>query len=146
LDTVAPADNVGTDHYKGLFLENVLGLWVQAYGYKSDGVTPQLLNPPTSNPSYDSSSNPYNPATFPHPLPAYVIISIAVLDSPSALRLQKMSGLSGTTAGAASQVSGYYTAPDAESFVEDVQAAPGLAAIRSGISAVSLRVDLENYK
>ena len=149
LDEVAPADNAGNPphHYQGLFLENVLGLWVQAYGYKADGVTPLPFTLP-----YDSSNSSGQPPPLPsHPLPAYVIISIAVLDAPSARRLQALSGLSGSAVTPASLITPYITPgayPNAESAVEAMRANtdPKMISIRNGLSAATLTVNLDNYR
>lgn len=67
LNTVAPASKA--TQYRGLFLENVLGLWVQAYN--KDGT------------AYSGDSRLTTPA---NQLPAYVKISLVFLDETSAKR------------------------------------------------------------
>jgi len=111
LNTVAPADK--TDHYQGLFLENVIGLWVQAY--QVDGT------------AYLGDSR-----TAGH-LPAFVQISLALIDTTIAARL---------TASQASTVqAGYKNASTAEMLVASLP-----ATIRAGASVVTIRVSPANYK
>lgn len=138
LDSVSPSDG-GADHYKGIFLQNVVGLWVQSY--KADGT---LLV--TSHSSYDSNQYPYNPsASSPvHSLPAYVVISIAVLDGPSARILQKANASSSTPPAVISGA--YASSANAELFVSNIQASSAPAYLKRGISAAMLKVALENYR
>ena len=146
-DAVAPSDNTGNPphHYKGLFLQNVLGLWVQAY--TAAGV---LINTSTT-PTYNSSGSPYNASTTPvtHSLPAYVVVSIAVLDAPTTQRLKQMSGLASTATTPPTTPAGISTFANysnAQAYVTAIQGTASLASIRSGISAVTLTVNLNNYK
>lgn len=137
LDSVAPSDS--GNHYKGLFLQNVVGLWVQAYN--ADG-TPLLASPHSA---YNSSAHPYSVTTTStnHSLPAYVIISIAVLDGPSARILQQANSGSNVAPGV---ISSYSTAVNAESFVTAVEASAAPVYLKRGISAATLKVSLDNYK
>ena len=127
LDKVAPADKA--HQYQGLFLENVLGLWVQAYAV--DGTALSL--------PYNSSSPP-NPA---HPLPASVVISIVVLDDASANRLAQNLGAI-TTIKSLSQSSA-----DAPTFVTSLLAEPPATVpggVTHGATIASIKVCLDNYR
>lgn len=120
LDNVAPSDQA--HNYQGLFLENVLGLWVQAY--------------PDPNISTTVYPNPYNSSSVSsHPLPAYVVISIAVLDASDAVRLQNNS----TTATTIKSLSSASTSP--QTFVASL---PGL--LKKEVNIVSIKVALNNYR
>jgi len=126
LDTVAPANAL--NNYQGLFLENVLGLWVQAYDIKGT----LLTNP------YDSS----NPPSSLHALPAYLVLSVVMLSNGSANRLAINSSAIAT-------IKGLYTSTtDAPSFLAAVRSPANNipVTITSGASISSIQVSLDNYK
>lgn len=72
VNNVAPADRA--NNYQGLFLENVLGLWVSAYF--SDGS------------AYPGSSRDTATGSAPARLPAYARISLVLLDARTAQRMK----------------------------------------------------------
>lgn len=113
IGTVAPAD--AAHNYHGLFLENVLGLWVKAY--QADGVT-----------AYNGDSRVVKR------LPAYVDISLVLVDEANARKLKQ-------TGKIAAVRSLYTSTADATAFTAAMEnVLPGAA------SVVSLRVSLDNYK
>ncbi len=134
LETVAPVQRATDDspgQYAGLFLENVLGLWVQAYD-----VNGNLLNSGTAS-SYDSSSPPVEG----HPLPAYIQISIITLENAAAVRLSD-------SPDAVSTIQSLYS-NNASDFLNKLLAEPNgnvSAAIKSGANMASLKVSLDNYR
>jgi len=123
LDTVAPAN--AANNYQGLFLQDVLGLWVQAY---------DIAGNPLSLP-YDSS------ASATHPLPAYVVISIVNLDSVSAVRLAADASLVST-------IQALSLAEDAPTFFAGLTATgAGIPRdIGSGAHISSIHVSLDGYR
>jgi Tfp pilus assembly protein PilW len=121
LDAAAPATKAS--HYQGIFLENVIGLWVTPF--QSNG-TPYSTNTYNSANSYGSL-----PANR---LPAAVEISLVMLDKSSAQRLQAK--------GDAASVTGLYQTTD--SAVAFVTSLPPI--IRSGASVSTIKVNLDNYR
>ena len=99
IEKIAPADKA--HQYRGLFLENVIGLWVTPRSFRSDGtVAPAQDGSDTHR--YDSR------ATTPNALPSVVEVSLVLLDSSTAKQLQ--------TPG---QVTSLYSSSDtAEAFVD----------------------------
>lgn len=77
INQIAPANNVGSNRYKGLFLENVLGMWVTATDGKGNAYCPQG--------AFTGSAPPYYSWTN---LPAYVEISLVFMDASSGERLK----------------------------------------------------------
>lgn len=124
LDNVASSDQA--HNFQGLFLENVLGLWIQAYPFTEPTATPVAFTLP-----YDSSSA----ASASHPLPAYVVISIVVMDVSSAVRLQNNSSMAATIKSLSS------ASTDPQSFVA---ALPN--SLKNAVNIVSIKVVLDNYR
>lgn len=120
LDAAAPASK--GSRYQGLFLENIIGLWVTPY--QADGT-------PYSTSSY-SSTNTYG-AQPPNRLPAAVELSIVMLDSATAQRVKAMN--------VANDIAGLYAAADPASFVASLP-----AAIRPGARISTMRINLNNYR
>lgn len=127
LNSVAPSDR--TNNYRGLFLENVLGLWVQA------APDPNVSATAYANP-YDSS----NPPTPGHSLPASITISLVVLDASSAIRFQNANAGAGSTPPAA--ISALY-GETPQQFADQVNAMPLL---KGGATVVSTSVSMNNYR
>jgi len=127
LNSVAPSDRA--NNYRGLFLENVLGLWVQA------APDPNISATAYTNP-YDSS----NPPTAGHPLPASVTISLVVLDAPSAIRFQNANAGAGSSAPAS--ISALY-GDTPQQFADQVNAMP---LVKGGATVVSTSVTMNNYR
>jgi prepilin-type N-terminal cleavage/methylation domain-containing protein len=95
LDAVAPADTA--NDYRGFFVENVIGFWVQCF--KSDG---------TAWTGNSGSSRPGTPGQA-HTLPTSVEISIVTIDSATAARI--------TDADKTSIIADVQAAANAEAFV-----------------------------
>jgi len=114
LDKEAPADKA--NGFQGLFLENVVGLWVTAYA--ADGT------------AYAS----YNSRTLGNTFPAYVDISLVFLNLSSANRMKSSSSL------ASSIQSASQTATDAQTFLKSSAIAP----VRQGAGASTFRVYFSN--
>ncbi|CAN5385213.1 hypothetical protein BH09VER1_BH09VER1_07400 [soil metagenome] len=125
---VAPADQA--NNYKGLFLENVLGLWVKAYA--SDG-TPY---PTGSQPYFDSrATNGTNAVSSARRLPAYVDLSLVVVDNSTAKRI--------SAADAAVIQSAVQSASSAGAFMTNTSL-PKF--IRNNCSAIGSTVNLANSR
>ncbi len=127
LNSVAPSDHA--DSYRGLFLDNVLGLWVQA------SPDPNLSGTAYTKP-YDSSL----PQTPGHPLPASITISLVVLDAPSAIRFQNANAGAGSSPPAA--ISTLY-GDTPQTFADDVNA---MSLVKGGATVVSTSVSMANYR
>jgi prepilin-type N-terminal cleavage/methylation domain-containing protein len=127
LNSVAPSDHA--DSYRGLFLDNVIGLWVQAS--------------PDPNISGTSYSKPYNsslPQTPGHPLPASITISLVVLDAPSAIRFQNANASAGSAPPTA--ISSLY-GDTPQVFADNVNA---MSLVKGGATVVSTSVSMANYR
>lgn len=109
LSKFAPADKA--NKYRGLFLENVIALWVNAF--QADGT------------AYADDSRSGNR------LPAYVEITLVLLDSSTARRLADPSTVTGL----------YASATSPQDFVSKLP-----PAIRPGCSLVSTVVNMANYR
>ena len=109
LDKLAPADKASK--YRGLFLENVIALWVNAY--QADGT------------AYSGDSRSGNR------LPAYVELTLVLLDSSTTKRLSDPSAVTGL----------YASATSPKDFVSKLP-----SAIRPGCSLVSTVVNMANYR
>lgn len=132
VDQVAPGDKAHQFH--GLFLDNVLGLWVQAYDYQNN-----LLN---QNGSYDSSV-PADPA---HPLPAYIVLSIVTLDAPGGARLALNSSAIQAIKDSYSSTVSTTQGADANDFLNKILTSTALpAGIKSGASVATITVMLDHY-
>lgn len=112
LDAVAPAD--AASNYKGLFLENVLGLWVKLY--KADGT------------AYDPADSRASGK-----LPAYAELTLSLVDSATAERVtaSEASGIQGAAKDCAT----------AELFKADSRL-PGY--VRNKCSTISTMVNFDN--
>ncbi len=108
LDSVAPADKASG--FQGVFLENVIGLWVAAFA--ADG---------TAYADYDSRAHLNH-------LPAYADISLAFLDTKSAARMN------------ASQAAAIQAASQTATNAETLLGSSALAPLRQGSSASTFRV------
>lgn len=116
LTSVAPADRA--NNYQGLFLENVLGLWITAY--RADGTV------------YNSDS-----WTEGKRLPAYVELSMVFIDATGNTKLNLM--------GLASDVqTRAQSATSADAFVNTLPASYN--PLKAQIGLTSLKVSLDNYK
>ncbi|MEZ0298526.1 MAG: type II secretion system protein J [Candidatus Methylacidiphilales bacterium] len=116
LDAVSPADK--TNSYQGLFLENVLGLWVN--GYRSNGS------------AYGGDSRTTTPANR---LPAYVELSLVLIDASTASQLKNGAAAPSTIR------SLYSTTTSAEEFMAQLP-----RPLSGGASLVKVRVKLDNHK
>jgi hypothetical protein len=160
LDAAAPADKASG--YRGLFLENVLGLWVRAYGvdgrelpraYSSRVFDDQVSDLVTETPQPDSSvPSGYVVATGggtntlfaePHYLPSTIRISIAQLDARHAIKL-------GPAITELKQIAAAPEIREASQFMERLkQAANESGPIRNilpGVRIYSTDVPLENAR
>jgi prepilin-type N-terminal cleavage/methylation domain-containing protein len=102
LDTVAPANNLSNNAYRGLFAENVLGFWVRCYDQTGTLFPPSVQN----ENQYDSRVHgavPFKPA-----LPRSVKISMVLADPRALVRLTQVPDY--TKAGTADP-------PDLDSFI-----------------------------
>jgi prepilin-type N-terminal cleavage/methylation domain-containing protein len=79
LEKVAPADKAG--QYRGLFLENVIGMWVTPKSFLADGTEVPAQNG-TDPHLFDSR------AVTPNALPSVVEISLVLLDTGTAKQLE----------------------------------------------------------
>lgn len=121
LDTVAPATKARD--YRGLFAENVVGLWVNLIG--TNGAV--LASSGTSWSSRNTAS-----------LPAAVDIGLVMLDSQSAIRLTP--ALQSTITGLVN------SAPDAATFVTNAMANESLVPVAPGLRAYQTRISIQNGK
>ncbi len=119
---IAPANNIGSNHYRGLFLENVLGMWVSATDGKGNAYNPQGTETASASPYYSWTN-----------LPAYVQISLVCLDASSAEQLKvnpQLSYVRDTLCGGAL---------DANAFVAALP-----AAVKNQAAVASIIVSLDN--
>jgi hypothetical protein len=124
IDTVAPGTK--DKDYKGLFAENVVGLWINLIDTSG-----ALIGP--SGTSYSSRTT--TPAGR---LPAAVDIGLVMLDSQSARRL---------TPSLQSAITALVnSAPDAFSFVQNALADSSLRAVSPSLRAYQTRISLQNAK
>lgn len=114
LEQVAPATQASS--YQGLFLQNVVGFWVIAYAANGTAYVG----------TYDSRTNG-------NLLPAYVDVSLALLDDNSSARMKNSATLA-----AAVQKAGQ-SAANAGAFLALLDV-PSLTAISRGASAATFRV------
>ena len=133
LNSVAPADK--SHQYRGLFLENVIGFWVQ--GRLNVGTTDTDYATACNNDSRATAARPYDQ------LPGYVEMSLALLDSYTAGRVgdADVATIQGLYTSSASNAG---TAPRPAALAANfVQALP--PALRGGASVVNIKVSLDNY-
>jgi prepilin-type N-terminal cleavage/methylation domain-containing protein len=137
LDQVAPGTSASL--YRGLFLNDIVGLWIQVFP------DPALSTSAYTNP-FDSSSPP-DPT---HPLPDYAVIQIATLDAPTAIRAAQAyhSGSSSPSEFASAYVAAGTAAASATSANAEIFASAlnQIPLIRGGAKAFSLRVHFNNYR
>jgi hypothetical protein len=122
--------------YQGLFLENVIGLWVVPY--KSDGsimnTTAGAGNSMTTDHSYDSRTNNLISAPIDR-LPSLVQVSMLIIDSHSIKKLTNQI-----------EVTGYNNAEDCLSALRLHAASDAsLRQVLTGIESVYFSVSLDNY-
>jgi len=130
LQAVAPAD--AASGYRGLFAENVLGLWVATLDSAGAPVTASG-QPFDSRTGYEDSLLGTLPACA---LPSAVEVSVALLDARSAARI--------TPALQSALITHAAAAADAPEFVAAVQRDASLQAVRQGLRSHTARVALKN--
>lgn len=154
LANVAPADK--TSGYRGLFAENVAGLWVRcldAYGepIDKDFFDSSLVSGQThrfdSRLGYRDSKNLASPGYQPSgggptqplaALPAAVDLGFVILDANSAAKI--------TPAIRDAMTALAKSSTNARAFVDSAQASPSLVPVRTGLRYYQTRIYLENAK
>lgn len=138
VDAVAPADK--NHDYRGLFAEDVVGLWIRCLSVNPDGSLKELAG---AGGSFDSSQayeydDPMTGGTKEKHLPFAVEVSLVMLDSRSASRIgpEEMAAIKSLAA----------SAPDAGGFVAQALQNESLRGISSGMHAFATTTYLVNSK
>ena len=136
VDAVTPANKV--NGYKGLFAENILGFWARCRDKNGKVVAPYDSRTILGTNPLLPVPNPANPANPTNRLPASMEVSLAMIDSNTAVRIG--SGEQGKI------VSLTQSSANAAEFVSKLQNETTLLSFRAGIRAYSTTVYLENAK
>ena len=147
IDKAAPARK--QDGYKGMFAENVIGLWVQCYRLKpalNDTANPPQLELPRafdSRVGYDLNSKTTGGSGTKDTryLPGSVRISLAQLDSRYAARLDPATGTIKTLAKSAKDASDFLT-----QFGAQAKSSAPLGALLPGVRIYSTEIQLLNSR
>ena len=147
IDKAAPARKL--DGYKGMFAENVLGLWVQCYRLKpalNDTATPPALELPRAFDSrigYDLNSKLTTGTGTKDMryLPGSVRLSLAQLDSRSAARLDPAAGAIKALAKKATDASDFLT-----QFGDQAKSSAPLRALLPGVRIYSTEIQILNAR
>lgn len=131
LDDVAPGDKA--NDYRGLFAENVLGLWVTCLDRNG-----AVISGASSGGSFDSRTGYKGSGNIQYYLPAMVEISFVIVDSRAAGRID--SALQAVIAGQVRQAS------SAAEFVSLASGNGQMIPIRTGLRAYSKKINLLNSR
>jgi uncharacterized protein (TIGR02599 family) len=140
IENVAPATRSSDPPYLGLFMENVLGLWVKCLDGKGATISRQASGTAYSN-AYDSRLGYVDSNSTVHPansLPACVELSFVVIDTTCARRIN--SGMATTLVSIVRNASG------ASDCVTQIQASSSLTPLWPGVRPYSTRIYLQNSK
>jgi hypothetical protein len=122
--------------YQGLFLENVVGLWIQLYASSGDPIPlyPNL-QPPFSIPAYTN-------------LPDSAEISMAFLDPSGAARLANSSSAAATLKSlvVSSANSSLSASQQAQNFVTSLNTHPELKFLSTGVRTAGIKVNFDNSR
>lgn len=154
LDIVAPGTGAG---YRGLFAENVLGLWIKCVDFGGNDITLDCTGAAFPNEGFDSRlgftyKDPTTGNTRTTPayakadgslvresvLPPAVDVSLILLDPETAGRIDPATKDAITAA--------VQAAPDAESFLNQVMTDNNLTRLRKGVRSYRTRVHLQNSR